>query len=60
MALQDDIMALLSQVGDAGDRATSREAFGRKLYAEMGDKLSGDALYNALRDVESALARWAK
>jgi hypothetical protein len=54
MAIQDDIMAMLSQVSDAGDRATSREAVGRKLYAEMGDKLSGDTLYNALRDVESA------
>jgi hypothetical protein len=54
MAIQDDIMAMLSQVSDAGDRATSREALGRKLYAEMGDRLSGDALYNALRDVESA------
>jgi len=54
MAIQDDIMAMLSQVSDAGDRARSREALGRKLYAEMGDRLSGDALYNALRDVESA------
>ncbi len=54
MAIQDDIMAMLSQVSDAGDRATSREALGRKLYAEMGDRLSGDTLYNALRDVESA------
>ena len=54
MAIQDDIMAMLSQVSDAGDRATSREAVGRKLYAEMGDRLSGDTLYNALRDVESA------
>jgi len=54
MAIQDDIMAMLSQVSDAGDRATSREALGRKLYAEAGDRLSGDALYNALRDVESA------
>jgi len=54
MAIQDDMMAMLSQVSDAGDRATSREALGRKLYAEAGDRLSGDALYNALRDVESA------
>lgn len=54
MAIQDDIMAMLSQVGAAGDRATSREALGRKLYEEMGDRLSGDVLYNALRDVESA------
>ena len=54
MAIQDDIIAMLSQVSDAGDRATSREALGRKLYEEMGDRLSGDVLRNALRDVESA------
>lgn len=54
MALQDDIIAMLSQIGAAGDRATSREALGRRLYAEMGDKLSGDVLRAALRDVESA------
>lgn len=54
MALQDDIVAMLSQIGTAGDRATSREALGRKLYEEMGDRLSGDVLRTALRDVESA------
>ena len=51
MALQDDIMALLSQVGDAGDRATSRGRRGEELYRQIADRLSGDNRSKALREI---------
>lgn len=51
MALQDDIMALLSQVGDAGDRATSRGRRGEELYKDIANRLSGDNRSKALREI---------
>ena len=51
MAIQDDIMAMLSQVSDAGDRATDRGRRGEKLYSEISDRLSGDNRSKALREI---------
>ena len=51
MAIQDDIMAMLSQVSDAGDRATSRGRRGEKLYGQMADLLSGDNRSKAMREI---------
>ena len=51
MALQDDIMALLSQIGDAGDRATSRGRRGEELYKDIANRLSGDNRSKAMREI---------
>ena len=51
MAIQDDIMAMLSQVSDAGDRATDRGRRGEKLYSEIADRLSGDNRSKAMREI---------
>ena len=51
MALQDDIIAMLSQISDAGDRATDRGRRGRELYGQIADRLSGDNRSKALREI---------
>ena len=52
MALQNDIMALLSQVGDAGDRATDRGRRGEELYANISSILGDNPNYRkALREL---------
>ena len=51
MAIQDDIMAMLSQVSDAGDRATDRGRQGSEMYGRMADLLSGDNLSKAMREI---------
>jgi hypothetical protein len=51
MAIQDDIMAMLSQVSDAGDRATSRGRQGSEMYGRMADLLSGDNRSKAMREI---------
>jgi len=51
MAIQDDIMAMLSQVSDAGDRATDRGRTGSEMYSQMADLLSGDNRSKALREI---------
>ena len=51
MAIQDDIMAMLSQVSDAGDRATDRGRRGEELYSEIADRLSGDNRSKAMREI---------
>lgn len=51
MAIQDDIMAMLSQVSDAGDRATSRGRTGSEMYSQMADLLSGDNRSKAMREI---------
>jgi len=51
MAIQDDIMAMLSQVSDAGDRATDRGRRGEELYGQIADRLSGDNRSKALREI---------
>ena len=51
MAIQDDIIAMLSQFSDAGDRATDRGRRGEKLYSEISDRLSGDNRSKALREI---------
>jgi len=51
MAIQDDIMAMLSQVSDAGDRATSRGRRGEELYKDIADRLSGDNRSKAMREI---------
>ncbi len=51
MAIQDDIMAMLSQVSDAGDRATDRGRAGSEMYSQMADLLSGDNRSKAMREI---------
>ena len=51
MALQDDIMAMLSQISDAGDRATDRGRRGEELYGQIANRLSGDNRSKALREI---------
>jgi hypothetical protein len=51
MAIQDDIIAMLSQVSDAGDRATDRGRRGRELYGQIADRLSGDNRSKAMREI---------
>ncbi len=51
MAIQDDIMAMLSQVSDAGDRATDRGRRGEELYSQIADRLSGDNRSKAMREI---------
>ena len=51
MAIQDDIMAMLSQVSDAGDRATNRGRQGSEMYGRMADLLSGDNRSKAMREI---------
>jgi hypothetical protein len=51
MAIQDDIMAMLSQVSDAGDRATDRGRTGSEMYSQMADLLSGDNRSKAMREI---------
>ena len=57
MAIQDDIMAMLSQVSDAGDQATGRGRLGAKLYSDLieGDianRLSVDDRKKAMREID--------
>jgi len=51
MAIQDDIMAMLSQVSDAGDRATDRGRRGEELYKDIANRLSGDNRSKAMREI---------
>ena len=51
MAIQDDIMAMLSQVSDAGDRATDRGRRGEELYKDIANRLSGDNRSKAVREI---------
>jgi hypothetical protein len=51
MAIQDDIMAMLSQFSDAGNRTADRGRQGEKLYSEISDRLSGDNRSKALREI---------
>jgi hypothetical protein len=51
MAIQDDIMAMLSQVSDAGDRATNRGRRGEELYKDIANRLSGDNRSKAMREI---------
>jgi len=52
MALQDDIMGLLSSIGEAGDRATARGRRGEELYANIGTILGDNPNYRkALREL---------
>lgn len=51
MAIQDDIMAMLSQVSDAGDRATDRGRTGAEMYSQIADLLSGDNRSKAMREI---------
>ena len=51
MAIQDDIMAMLSQVSDAGDRATDRNRRGEELYKDIANRLSGDNRSKAMREI---------
>ena len=57
MAIQDDIMAMLSQVSDAGDQATGRGRLGAKLYSDLiegniADRLSVDDRKKAMREID--------
>ena len=57
MAIQDDIMAMLSQVSDAGDKATDRGRFGAKLYSDLiegniAGLLSVDGRKKAMREID--------
>ena len=51
MAIQDDIMAMLSQVSDAGNRATDRGRTGAEMYSQIADLLSGDNRSKAMREI---------
>jgi len=52
MALQDDIMGLLSSIGEAGDRATNRGRRGEELYANISSILGDNPNYRkALREL---------
>jgi hypothetical protein len=51
MAIQDDIIAMLSQVSDAGDRATDRGRTGAEMYSQIADLLSGDNRSKAMREI---------
>jgi hypothetical protein len=51
MAIQDDIMAMLSQFSDAGNRATDRGRRGEELYKDIANRLSGDNRSKALREI---------
>ena len=55
MAIQDDIMAMLSQFSDAGDRATDRGRRGEELYKDIANRLSGDNRSKALREIASKI-----
>jgi hypothetical protein len=51
MAIQDDIMAMLSQVSDAGNRATDRGRTGSEMYSRMADLRLGDNRSKAMREI---------
>ncbi len=52
MAMQDDIMALLSQVSAGGDRATARQDRGIELYENIGSLIGDSPNYRkALREL---------
>ena len=52
MALQDDIISLLSNIGEAGDRATARQERGIELYENIGSLLGDSPNYRkALREL---------
>jgi len=52
MAVQDDIMSVLSGIGDAGDRATNRGRRGEELYANISSILGDNPNYRkALREL---------
>ena len=52
MAIQDDIMAMLSQVSDAGDQATGRGRLGSEMYGNIADLLSVDDRKKAMREID--------
>ena len=52
MAIQDDIMAMLSQVNDAGDQATGRGRLGSEMYGNIADLLSVDDRKKAMREID--------
>jgi cytochrome c553 len=51
MAIQDDIMAMLSQIPSGGNRATDRGRRGEELYGQIADRLSGDNRSKAMREI---------
>ena len=51
MAIQDDIMAMLSQIPSGGNRATDRGRRGEELYKDIANRLSGDNRSKALREI---------
>ena len=52
MAIQDDIMAMLSQVSDAGDKATDRGRRGSTLYSDIARRIeSVDDRKKAMREI---------
>ena len=52
MALQDDIIGLLSNLGEGGDRATARQERGIELYENIGEILGDSPNYRrALREL---------
>jgi hypothetical protein len=51
MAIQDDIMAMLSQIQRCRNRATDRGRRGEELYKDIADRLSGDNRSKALREI---------
>jgi hypothetical protein len=51
MAIQDDIMAMLSQIPSGGNRATDRGRQGEELYKDIANRLSGDNRSKALREI---------
>ena len=52
MAIQDDIMAMLSQVSDAGDQATGRGRLGSEMYGNIAGLLSVDDRKKAMREID--------
>ena len=54
MAIQDDIMAMLSQVSDGGNRATAAGKDGADLYGRISDLITDeDKMYKAQRELGS-------
>jgi hypothetical protein len=58
MAIQDDIMAMLSQVSDAGDRATDRGRQGSEMYGRIRSAMQETGRQTvAVRD-QKCTAEW--
>ena len=54
MAIQDDIMAMLSQVSDGGNRATAAGKEGVNMYGRMSELITDeDKMYKARRELGS-------